>query len=122
MGGPQADAIAVGVPVLNDWAQAERLIRELDMLPALAGHRLMMLMVDDGSYPPPTTCTLANPVSQSGAVAGVKLAQLACNLGHQRAIAAGLVEAGRLADIDRIVVMDAYGEDRPQDVGALRSA
>ncbi|HEY1447221.1 MAG TPA: glycosyltransferase [Caulobacteraceae bacterium] len=119
MGGPQADAIAVVVPVLNDWAQAERLIRELNALPALAGRRLLMLMVDDGSFPPPSTADLAAAATGSGAVAGIKLIQLACNLGHQRAIAAGLVEASQLEGIDRIVVMDADGEDRPDDVGAL---
>src|SRR5258708_11222661 len=92
-----ADAIAVVVPVLNDWAQASRLIGELDALPALAGRRLRMLLVDDGSFPPPPIADLAAAPSGGGAVAGVSLIRLACNLGHQRAIAAGLVEAGRMA-------------------------
>jgi hypothetical protein len=75
--------------------------------------------VDDGSFPPPSILTLADSATASGAVAGIKLIQLACNLGHQRAIAAGLVEASQLAGIGRVVVMDADGEDRPDDVAAL---
>ncbi|HEY2480571.1 MAG TPA: glycosyltransferase [Caulobacteraceae bacterium] len=119
MSGPQSDAIAVVVPVLNDWAPAERLIRELDALPALAGRRLLLLMVDDGSVPSPSIAALANSATGAGVVAGIKLVQLASNLGHQRAIAAGLVEASRVDGIGQVVVMDADGEDRPDDVAAL---
>lgn len=114
-----SDAVAVVVPVLNDWAQAQRLMRELDRLPALAGRRLHLLLVDDGSFPPPEAAALARAPTPGGSVTGVTLVQLACNLGHQRAIAAGLVETARLAGIGRVVVMDADGEDRPEDVAAL---
>lgn len=119
MGGTVAGAIVVVVPVLNDWGPAARLIGELDRLPALAGRRLRMVLVDDGSYPPPEIAALASAVRPGGAVLEVTLVQLACNLGHQRAIAVGLVEAARADGISRIVVMDADGEDRPEDVAAL---
>jgi len=122
MAEPGADAIAVVVPVLNDWPQALRLIGELDALPALAGRRLRMLLVDDGSFPSPPIPDLAAAPSGHGTVAGVSVVRLACNLGHQRAIAAGLVQACRVAGIDRIVVMDGDGEDRPADVAALLDA
>ena len=122
MGGAEADTIAVVVPVLNDWDQASRLIRELDALPALAGRRLRMMLVDDGSFPPPPTDDLARAASGAGSVAGLTLIRLACNLGHQRAIAAGLVEASRDAGLGQVVVMDADGEDRPEDVAALIAA
>lgn len=46
--------------------------------------------------------------------------RLACNLGHQRAIAVGLVVAKDDAtDCSAIVVMDGDGEDRPKDVPRL---
>jgi glycosyltransferase involved in cell wall biosynthesis len=122
MGEPRSDVIAVVVPVLNDWAQAERLIRELDSLPALAERRLLLLIVDDGSVPAPSTATLADSASGSGSVVGIRLIQLACNLGHQRAIAVGLVEASHTPGLSRIVVMDSDGEDRPEDVAALIAA
>jgi hypothetical protein len=108
--------------VLNDWASLARLIAELDGLPALAGRRLTILAVDDGSFPPPDTGALAAAVSGRGAVIGVTVVQLTGNLGHQRAIAAGLVEARRLGGFERVMVMDADGEDRPEDVAALIEA
>ena len=122
MAEPGAGVIVVVVPVLNDWAQACRLIGELDALPTLAGRRLRMLLVDDGSFPSPPAADLAAAPSGDGAVTGVTLIRLACNLGHQRAIAAGLVEACGMAGVERIVVMDADGEDRPADVAALLEA
>jgi polyisoprenyl-phosphate glycosyltransferase len=116
------DVIAVVTPVLNDWTSLTRLIAELDRLPALAARRLSVLAVDDGSFPPPETDALAAAVSGRGAVTGLTILQLAANLGHQRAIATGLAEARRLGGFDRVIVMDADGEDRPEDVAALIEA
>jgi len=116
-------AIAVVTPVLNDWAALERLIAELDRLPALAGRRLVIFAVDDGSYPPPNLEALASAASAGlGAVTGVKVIQLSANLGHQRAIAAALVELSDHPGFDSVLVMDADGEDRPEDVAALLAA
>jgi hypothetical protein len=119
---PSSGAIAVVTPVLNDWASLERLIAELDRLPALAGRRLAIFAVDDGSFPPPKLEALAAAASGLGAVTAVKVIQLSGNLGHQRAIAAGLVEVSRRPGFDSVLVMDADGEDRPQDVAALLAA
>jgi len=116
------DEIAVVTPVLNDWVSLGRLIAEIDGLPALDGRRLTILAVDDGSFPPPPADALAAAVSGRGAIVAVTVVQLAANLGHQRAIAAGLVEARRLGGFERVMVMDADGEDRPQDVAALIDA
>ena len=51
-----------------------------------------------------------------GTVKDFRVVQLACNLGHQRAIAVGLVEVTKLKGLDAVVVMDADGEDRVEDV------
>jgi len=115
-------AIAVVMPVLNDWVSLKRLITELDHLPALAGRSLSILAVDDGSFLPPEPDDLATTVSGAGAVLELSIVRLAANLGHQRAIAAGLVEARRIGGFERVVVMDADGEDRPEDVVALIEA
>lgn len=114
--------VAIVVPVLNDWEQIERLIRELHRLPALAHRRLRILIVDDGSFPEPENSALAGAFTGEGSVIGATIVRLACNLGHQRAIAVGLTQASRLDDVERVVVMDADGEDRPEDVAALISA
>jgi glycosyltransferase involved in cell wall biosynthesis len=52
----------------------------------------------------------------------IQLIRLANNLGHQRAIAIGLVIASSFEDIGAVVVMDADGEDRPEDVPRLLNA
>ena len=114
--------VAIVVPVLNDWEQIERLIRELHCLPALAHRRLRLIIVDDGSFPDPPDSALAAAFSGEGPVIGATIVRLACNLGHQRAIAVGLTEASRRDDVEGVVVMDADGEDRPEDVAALISA
>jgi hypothetical protein len=115
-------AIAVVTPVLNDWVSLKRLIYELDGLPSLAGRDLSIFAVDDGSFPPVDPGDLAAAMSGAGAVRQLSIVELAANLGHQRAIAAGLVEVRRSGGFDRVVVMDADGEDRPDDVAALIEA
>jgi hypothetical protein len=45
--------------------------------------------------------------------------KLRCNLGHQRAIAIGLVEAMAVGGFDAVLVADSDGEDRPADMGRL---
>jgi hypothetical protein len=116
------ESIAIIVPVLNDWGQIERLIRELHLLPALSGRQLHMLIVDDGSFPAMDASSLAPAFSGSGSVIGATSVRLACNMGHQRAIAAGLVEVSQRSGLRRVIVMDADGEDRPEDVAALIAA
>lgn len=115
-------AVAVVTPVLNDWASLKRLIADLDRLPELAGQYLDIFAIDDGSFPPPPTQDLNQAISGSGAVRGMRVVQLATNLGHQRAIAAGLVSLAGEARYDAVLVMDADGEDRPSDAARLIAA
>jgi hypothetical protein len=112
----------VVTPVLNDWESLKRLIAELDRQPRLSDRRLDVFAIDDGSFPPPQPTDLAAAASGKGAVQGLHLVQLAANLGHQRAIAAGLVTVAALEHHDAVLVMDADGEDRPEDAASLIEA
>jgi hypothetical protein len=49
----------------------------------------------------------------------VRLIRLRNNLGHQRAIAIGLVEAAEDGSFDAVLVADSDGEDRPSDMARL---
>ncbi|HKP76001.1 MAG TPA: glycosyltransferase family 2 protein [Longimicrobiaceae bacterium] len=111
---------AVVIPVLNDSGSLRRLVRELDTL-ELSAHHLHLVVVDDGSSP---QVDVSLPQARSGgkAVRSVRTVRLACNLGHQRAIAIGLVAATGLPELDSVLVMDGDGEDRPEDVVALLDA
>jgi polyisoprenyl-phosphate glycosyltransferase len=54
-----------------------------------------------------------------GKVEELKIIRLASNLGHQRAIAVGLVSTFKNSKYDAVVVMDSDGEDRPSDFAKL---
>ncbi len=102
--------------MFNDWEAAALLLKDLDL--ALAGCPIApeVLLIDDGS-------TLAMPLgfaSQSySLLRGVRILHLRRNLGHQRAIAVGLVFVYQNLPCGAVVVMDADGQDRASDVPAL---
>jgi glycosyltransferase involved in cell wall biosynthesis len=75
-----------------------------------------IVAIDDGSTELADTGALT---SRKGVLADIRLIRLACNLGHQRAIAVGLVEVSKSDDIDAVVVMDSDGEDQPVAVARL---
>lgn len=110
-----AKKVVLVTPVFNDWTAFERLIGEIDDLD-LAAYELHVLAVDDGSSEPPDIPQLTRP---RRSLAEVRVIRLACNLGHQRAIAIGLVEASKMKGVAGVVVMDSDGEDRPDDVAKL---
>jgi len=108
--------ILVVVPTFNDWASLARLIQDIDTLSELAGFCFSILAVDDGSNDRGLSRFLGARYSR---IQSIKVVELACNLGHQRAIAIGLVQALKMADVSCIIVMDSDGEDRPQDIRRL---
>jgi hypothetical protein len=103
-------------PVFNDWEAAARLLEDLDL--ALAGGKgpWGVLIVDDGS---PQPMPAAFPARSFQTLASVDILRLRRNLGHQRAIAVGLVHAHLNIPCEAVVVMDADGEDKPADVPRL---
>jgi hypothetical protein len=115
---PDTSAIAVVIPVFNDWSSCGRLVSELDRLAAdLENVNIDLFIVDDGSTSGPGPDELNT--AQLEHLERVHLTTLRCNLGHQRAIAAGLYTALQQPRYHSIVVMDADGEDAPQDVASL---
>jgi polyisoprenyl-phosphate glycosyltransferase len=111
--------IVIVTPVFNDWVAFGHLLKRLGQQPTLANYEMHVLAVDDGSPEQPDVPKLA---ALKGTIKDCRVVQLACNLGHQRAIAVGLVEVAKLKDFDAVVVMDADGEDRIEDVGRLIGA
>lgn len=107
--------MAVVSPVFNDWVCANELSSRLsslrDELPPLT-----LYLVDDGSTDP----TVVDPSSWSGPLP-VTVVHAGANLGHQRAIAIGLVEALGDPRNDLFVVIDADGEDDPRSMPDLLS-
>ncbi len=105
--------IAIVIPVFDDWPSLKTLVEELAGV--LRDRNVRLLIVDDGSVTPAGSSALSLPLP--GEIVSLKR-----NVGHQRAIAAGIAQAVDANDGDLIVVMDADGEDRPSDVSRLVAA
>jgi polyisoprenyl-phosphate glycosyltransferase len=112
--------IGIVTPVLDDWESLAILLRETDRQFAATGENIHVFAVDDGSRLPFDPAALDLPAE--GAIQSLQVIRLAANMGHQRAIAIGLIEASRDPDLDAIVVMDSDGEDRPEDIAQFIAA
>jgi glycosyltransferase involved in cell wall biosynthesis len=106
-------------PIFNDWEAFERLVELIGELDFARAHDVQVIAVDDGSSESPDRALLR---SRKGHLVDVRVVRLACNMGAMRAIAAGLVVAGSVPGNDAVIVMDADGEDRPEDIARLFSA
>jgi len=108
------------IPIFNDWASFRHLVNDIDT--ALAGFdgSAAILAIDDGSSVEVDRAQWAGSTFQR--VMRVDVVRLACNLGHQKAIAIGLSLASKRDDVDAVVVMDGDGEDDPSDLPRLLEA
>jgi len=104
------------MPVFNDWASVEQLVTQLGAVLDGASLRARLLLVDDGSAQPPPEGLWTRA---SRGIADLSIVRLRKNLGHQRAIAVGLGVAYEDYPSLPVVIMDADGEDRPEDVPRL---
>lgn len=102
-------------PIFDDWDSAARLLCDLDAAAPSIGS-VTVVLIDDGSREPPPHDFAAGPFEN---LDEVKIVHLGRNLGHQRALAVGLVWATQNTDAEYVVVMDGDGEDRPSDVPRL---
>ena len=110
--------LMVLMPVRDDWSSAAELIRRFDeFLPPESTAEI--LLVDDGSV---QRCDREDFQIGSSVVRAIRSLRLRRNLGHQRAIAIGLVHVQQSISCDAVVVMDADGEDTPAGVAQLLRA
>jgi glycosyltransferase involved in cell wall biosynthesis len=110
------ERIVILIPMFNDWDAADLLLGDLDRALADSPMAAEVLFIDDGSsLPMPKTFAHR----QFMALQTIDILRLRRNLGHQRAIAVGLVYVYENIPGNAVVVMDADGEDRPADIRAL---
>lgn len=119
-GGPVAVAplrVCIIIPVYDDWISLASLLesidRELQDQPVTAS----VLAINDK----PGAVTLDGTWAEPGwsRITQLEVLHLTRNLGHQRAIAVGLSHIEATSDCDCVAVMDADGEDRPEDLRRL---
>src|SRR5260370_36527713 len=96
------EGIGILMPMLNDWEAAHRLLSDLDR--ALADNPMSaeVLFIDAGSTQPMPDTFARRPFI---ALHAVGILQLRRNLGHQRAIAVGLVYVYENIPCSAVVVM-----------------
>jgi polyisoprenyl-phosphate glycosyltransferase len=107
-------------PVFNDWASFAILMHQISQSYRRDFAEFEVMAIDDGSTEPAEPMDAI--VGGKSCIRSISVVELATNLGHQRAIAIGLVIMARRTDVDAVLVMDSDGEDRPEEIANLIEA
>lgn len=110
-------AVTILIPVYDDWPSLQMLLGEVHRAMAQQVWRYRILIVDDASPTEMSQTGRTDPYPRN--CDGIELLRLRKNLGHQRAIAVGLVSIHLGTRADITVVMDGDGEDAPDDICRL---
>ena len=105
--------LIVVAPVYDDAPAASELVRHLQQAFWSSDVDWSVMFVDDGS-----PVRLAQQL-QGPSDVPVEVLRLKRNVGHQRAIALGIAYVHEHIRCDALLVMDADGEDRPEDAVKL---
>lgn len=108
--------LVILIPVFNDWQAVALLLPALDHALADCLMRIEVWLVNDGSTQTFEPLLVAQNFEKLDAV---HILHLRRNLGHQRAIAVGLVHIHRHSPCAAVLIMDGDGEDRPRDARRL---
>ena len=111
--------LTVIMPLRDDWSSAAELIRRLDKAISPNACVIEALLLDDGST---QTYDALDFQGNFAVVQSIRTVRLRRNLGHQRAIAIGLVYVQQTISCDAVAVMDADGEDTPEGLAQLLHA
>ncbi len=99
------------IPLYNDWKSVSRLLGEIDLQINNWDVEVSVIIVNDAS-----TEEKSGLVSNFKKIKSVKILNMKENKVHQRCIAAGLKYTCKNEDFNRILIMDADGEDRPEEI------
>jgi len=105
-------SLLILMPVFNDWAACDCLLVAVDAVLARNGLSAAVLLVDDGSTDPIPRQFAEH---EYRAFSRVDVLRLRRNLGHQRAICAGLcyVDCHSDPSCEAVVLMDSDGRTIP---------
>lgn len=104
------------IPQYNDWEALNLLIERINQDVVAELLATMSLVIVDDCSSQELECLTAFRGQQ------VQIVRLYRNLGHQRAIAIGLSYIAKEVSCEKVIVMDADGEDAPKDINALVDA
>ena len=99
------------IPLYNDWKSVSKLLNKIDLQTSNWDAEVSILIVNDAS-----TEKRSELGSDFKKIKLVKILNMKANKVHQRCIAAGLKYICKNEDFDRVIIMDADGEDRPEEL------
>ena len=99
------------IPLYNDWKSVSKLLKEIDSQTDNWDVSVSVIIVNDAS-----TEERSGLGSNYKKIKSVKILNMKENKVHQRCIAAGLKYICKNEDFDRVIIMDADGEDRPEEL------
>ena len=99
------------IPLYNDWKSVSKLLDQIDLQINNWQAEVSVIIVNDAS-----TEEKSNLNSNFKKIKSVKILNMKENRVHQRCIAAGLKYICEKEDFDRVIIMDADGEDRPEEL------
>lgn len=104
---PPANHTVIVCPVYNDWQSLQILLERFQKLAEVnPSQQLSFVVVNDGSEEKQIPQTFSFPI---------RTIHLHRNLGHQKAIAIGLSYVNQHLPCGQVIIMDADGEDQPED-------
>ena len=102
------------IPLYNDWKSVSKILREIDTQTNSWDASVSVIIVNDAS-----TEERFGLDSNYHKIKSVKILNMKENRVHQRCIAAGLKYICKNEDFDRVIIMDADGEDRPEELNSF---
>jgi hypothetical protein len=99
------------IPLFNDWKSVSRLLKKIDLEVSKWEVEVSVFIVNDASTEKRSELEFIFKKIKS-----VKILNMKKNTMHQRCIAAGLKYIYKNEDFDRVIIMDADGEDRPEEL------
>ena len=102
------------IPLYNDWKSVSKLLNEIDIQINNWEAEVSIILVNDAS-----TEERSGLDSNYKKIKSVKILNMKENRVHQRCIAAGLKYISKNEKFDHVIIMDADGEDRPEELNAF---
>ena len=99
------------IPLYNDWKSVSKLLNEIDFQTNNWNAEVSVILVNDAS-----TEKKSGLDSNYQKIKSIKIINMKENRVHQRCIAAGLKYICKNENFDRVIIMDADGEDRPEEL------
>ncbi len=99
------------VPLYNDWKSFSKLLNEIDSQVSKWDAEVSVIVVNDAS-----TEKISGVQTSYKKIKKVKILNMKANRVHQRCIAAGLKYIYKNEVFDWVIIMDADGEDRPEEL------